>query len=188
MQRLLAHQLNKGAAHPKNQAAKIIQILNIRPGQKIVDLGSGGGFFTFEFSKLVGPTGKIYPVDTNTKFLKYIKDKIQQQLLTNIEPVLVNNTSILPFPANSIDLLFSRDVYHHLKNRITYLKNILPVLKPDGQVIIIDYANTGIKSFLKVFGHYTAKHILLAEMQQAGYTLVHSYDFLDNYLFTIFQR
>lgn len=187
MQHFLANQFNKGAANPKNQAMKIIQVLNIHPGQKIIDLGSGGGFFTFEFSKLVGPSGKVYPIDTNPNFLSFIKDKTQQQAFTNIEPVLVKDTSILPIPEKSIDLIFTRNVYHHLKNRIVYFKSLSQILKPNSQIVIIDYSKDGLISFLRTFGHYTDKNVLLIEMQHAGYSVVQSYDFLNKQSFIIFK-
>ena len=57
--------LNREAASPKNKPAEIIERLNINNGDIIGDIGTGGGYFTFEFSKEAGEKGKVFAIDTN---------------------------------------------------------------------------------------------------------------------------
>ena len=64
--------LNKEASSPKNKSTDIIKNLNIQKNDVVADIGSGGGYFTFEFSNEVGKNGKIYTIDTNQKSLEYI--------------------------------------------------------------------------------------------------------------------
>ncbi|NOY58094.1 MAG: methyltransferase domain-containing protein, partial [Calditrichaeota bacterium] len=65
--------LNKEAQSPKNHPDEIIKNLGIEKGNYIADIGSGGGFFSFEFAKRVGESGRVYAVDTNRKYLDYIQ-------------------------------------------------------------------------------------------------------------------
>ncbi len=59
---LLLRMLNKEASAPTNSPRRIIESLGVREGQIIADIGSGGGYFTFEFARKVGEAGKVYPV------------------------------------------------------------------------------------------------------------------------------
>ena len=68
-----AKMFNNKASRKKSKANKVIDIIKIMKGNKIADIGSGGGYFTIRFAKLVGDEGHIYAIDTNSEFLKYIK-------------------------------------------------------------------------------------------------------------------
>ena len=52
------------------QPERVMQSLAIKPGERIADLGSGGGYFTFRLSQAVGPTGKVYAVDVDKDMLE----------------------------------------------------------------------------------------------------------------------
>ena len=55
--------LNKEASSPRNRPGEIIRCLKIQDGFTVADIGSGGGFFTLEFARIVGSSGKIYAID-----------------------------------------------------------------------------------------------------------------------------
>lgn len=57
--------LNREAASRKNKPEEIIKILDIQNGMIIADIGAGGGYFTFEFSRNVGENSRVYAIDTN---------------------------------------------------------------------------------------------------------------------------
>lgn len=54
------------------------------------DIGSGGGFFTREFSREVGSKGQVYAIDTHQKSLDYIEDDIQKEGIENVQTILAN--------------------------------------------------------------------------------------------------
>ncbi len=70
-----AKMFNRKASRKQSRADEILKTLNIQPGQTIADIGSGGGFFTFLFSHLVGDKGTVYAIDTNEEFLEYINSQ-----------------------------------------------------------------------------------------------------------------
>ena len=76
---------NETAASKESMADEIIKSLKIRPGMSIADLGSGGGYFAFLFSKEVGPDGKVIALDTNSEFLAHIKKNAQSNNIKNIK-------------------------------------------------------------------------------------------------------
>ncbi len=76
--------LNREAASPKNKSSKIIENIDIKKGDTIADIGTGGGYFTFKFSNEVGKDGKVYAVDTNQKSLDFVNDKSKLEKIDNI--------------------------------------------------------------------------------------------------------
>jgi ubiquinone/menaquinone biosynthesis C-methylase UbiE len=181
-----AKMFNRKAASKKSRPNEIIKTLNIHPGQTIADIGSGGGFFTFLFSQIVGQRGKIYAVDTNKNFLEFIDTQAIRLGLTTITTIQTTEQTI-PLPAASIDLLFVRSVYHHLQNRPRYFSEAKKLLKPEGRIAIIEYNRQGSRlSFHRRCGHNVPQEIIIAEMKNAGYSVSTSYDFLPIQSFTVF--
>ena len=186
MGNLRAKMFNRRAASPKSKPDQILKVLGLEVGQKIADIGAGGGYFALWFGRIVGKSGLIYAVDINPEFLNFIQDESVKNGLDNIKTVLSDNIFGL-LPKRGLDLIFIRNVYHHIPTRIDYFKKIAEVLKKDGRVVILDYNSNGTFSFHKLFGHYVPKEKIIQDMQQAGYELKKSYDFLQEQSFLIFQ-
>jgi arsenite methyltransferase len=181
-----AKMFNRKAARRQSKADVILTTLNIQPGQTIADLGSGGGFFTFLFSQLVGEKGKVYVIDTNKDFLEFINKQAAKQGLTNMTTVLATEQAI-PLPSHCIDLLFVRSVYHHLQNRTSYFSETKKLLTAQGRIAIIEFSQQGSKlSFHRRCGHNVPKEIIVEEMGKAGFKVSASFDFLPVQSFTIF--
>lgn len=181
-----AKMFNRKAARRQSKANEILKTLNIQPGQTIADIGSGGGFFTLLFSQLVGDKGRIYAIDTNQDFLEFINTQATKQGITNITTVRVTE-QVIPLPTHSIDLVFVRNVYHHLQNRTQYFSEAKQLLTSEGRIAIIEFSQQGSKfSFHRRCGHNVPKEIIIEEMKKAGYTVSASFDFLPIQSFTIF--
>jgi len=181
-----AKMFNRKASRKQSRADEILKTLNIQPGQTIVDIGSGGGFFTFLFSHLVGDKGTVYAIDTNEDFLEYINRQAAENGLTNIKTVLATEEYI-PISHHSVDLVFVRNVYHHLQNRVQYFTQVKQLLSPFARVTIIEYSRHGsFLSFHRRCGHNVPQEIIVEEMNKAGYTVSASFDFLPVQSFTIF--
>ena len=167
--------LNRKAS--QGQPEKIVASLAITASQQIADLGSGGGYFTFLFAKAVGSQGKVFALDTDQGLLESIRLTAQQQGIRHIETVLVSENSFkLP---EKMDLIFARNVYHHLEHRTEYFGQLKRLLVPSGRVVIIDYTS-------RRFGHYTEPEVIVKEMNDAGYKVKQSFDFLKGQSFTVF--
>jgi arsenite methyltransferase len=178
--------LNREASSPKNKPFNIIECLNIQDGMVVGDIGSGGGYFTHEFSKQVGNDGQVYAIDVNQKSLDYIVKTLEKEEIMNVKTVLANLNGI-HLPEKSVDLFFLRNVFHHLPERVEYFKNIKKLLKDDGKIAIIDYEKKGF-SFTGLFGHYTPENVLIDMMDKAGFSPFEKFDFLPDQLFIIFGK
>ncbi len=203
MKNRLAKMFNKKASDPKNKSDQIIEAINLKEGQNVADIGSGGGYFSLRFAVIVGEKGKVYPVDTKSKFLEFIKNNAKEKGLNNIKPTLVSEDRLdLPctienhdcksvvqgLPEKSLDFIFMRNVTHHIPNRVKYFRNLKNFIKPDGKIIIIEYKKGKSFTFHRIFGHNVSKEIIIKEMEKAGYLLEKEFDFLPEQHFTIYSR
>ena len=187
MKKLEAKMFNKKAAKPKYKANKIIEELDLKPGQTIADIGSGGGYFTYRFASMVGEKGRVYAVDTNEELLEFIKKEVKEKGLKNIFTVLTKSERS-DLPKNTFDYIFMRNMTHHLSNRVDYFKDLKGMLKPDGKIIIIEYdGRGGFFSFQRLNRHFVPQQTLIDEMKNAGYEIYKSFDFLSEQSFTIFS-
>ncbi|MBW1778834.1 MAG: class I SAM-dependent methyltransferase [Deltaproteobacteria bacterium] len=176
--------LNREAASPKHKSERIIESLNIQESYTIADIGAGGGYFTLKFAKKVGETGKVYAVDTQAKYLDYIRHEAEREGVDNIIFVLTTEDG-MDLPESDIDLIFARNVFHHLSEPGKYFRNLKRFLKPSGKVAIIDHKPKGGFSFVSLFRHHTPEEVILQEMENAGYYLVESFDFLSEQTFSL---
>ena len=165
--------------------AEVIKALKIQPGDRVADLGSGSGYFTFRLADAVGPTGKVFAVDIDAEMNADLAKRVQEKGYQNIEVVLAqpNDPGL---PDNTIDLIFSSNVYHHLEDRVRYFANLRQDLQPDGRLAIIDFNGEG--WFQQLIGHYTPSDIIQRELKEADYVLEAEFEFLPLQVFLIFAR
>lgn len=185
--------VNKQASNPK-KSKKILQALNIKPGDYVADIGAGKGYFAIEFARKVGKNGRIYAVEINQNSLNYIKERATTEGLTNITAILLNEETLtLP---QKVDLIFCRYTCHHIKNKNLYFNKLKTFLKPNGRLAIIEYKKPKFLSFLvKLLNHFTkettkhyiSKEALLKQIKSSGYILLKDFDFLPKQNFLIFQ-
>jgi arsenite methyltransferase len=177
--------LNRRASAPGSKLGEVIESLNIQESDTVADIGSGGGYFTLEFAKRVGKSGKVYAVDTKQENLDYVKAQSEREGINNVVTVLADDE--IGLPEKSVDLVFMRNVVHHLPEPARYFADLKRFLKPDSRVAIIDYKKGGGFSFTQLFGHYIEEAVLLDEMERAGYDAMARFDFLPEQSFNIFK-
>ena len=145
-----AEMFNRKASNPKSKPDQILETLTLRPGQHIADIGSGGGYFTLRFAEAAGKEGLVFAVDTNPEFLEFIRSRAKENGLDNIRTILITKDKIA-LPENSLDFIFMRNVFHHLPNRVEYLKKLRRALKPDAKVAVVEHKRRGFFSFHRMF-------------------------------------
>ncbi|MBN2110216.1 MAG: methyltransferase domain-containing protein [Methanosarcinaceae archaeon] len=177
---------NRKASSAKSQSEAIVRTLSLQPGQHIADIGSGGGYFSLLFASLVGREGKVYAVDTNRDFLKFLKIDSEKKGFYNIETVLAEQ-DVFPVRDKYLDMAFLRNVYHHLPDRVNYFRNLSECLKKGARIAIIDYDGRGGLSFHRLFGHYVPKKTIVKEMEDAGYRLLEDHTMFAEQSFLIFS-
>jgi len=164
------------------QADAVVQKLNIRKGDIIADLGAGGGYFTFYLADATGTQGMVYAVDVDKDMTEYLDKEITRLKLTNIQTLLAEyDDAKLP---NGVDLVFSTNTYHHIDNQVAYFTKLKNSLPPKARLAIIEFKQEGMLGWM---GHATAKQTIIDELNEAGFQLVHDFDFLQRQNFLMFS-
>ncbi len=160
----------------------ILRASAVSPGMVVADIGAGTGLFTRLFSRQVGAEGKVYAVDISRPFVVNILRESREQNLMNIEGV-VNSPGDAMLDAESIDLAFAVDTYHHFEYPKSMLASIHKALRSGGRLIVIDFRKHPGKSSDWVMGHVRAnKNKVIEEITSAGFAQIDDKSLLrDNY-------
>jgi cyclopropane fatty-acyl-phospholipid synthase-like methyltransferase len=181
-----ARMFNMEAANPKNKPEEILKTLALKQGQKIADIGAGGGYFSLKFAEAVGKQDVVYAVDIDPGKIEFIRKNAAEKGLDNISVILSGVKS--PTLPEKVDLVFLRNVYHHLSNRAEYFAGLKESLKPDGRIAIVEHNRGGRFSLHRIFEHRVTRETVVEEMTKAGYTVSGDMDFLPDQTFTVFSR
>jgi SAM-dependent methyltransferase len=152
------------------QINRVMDILRIKQGSNVADIGAGSGWFTTRAARRVGATGKVFAVEINPEFLKYIRDRAVDEKLTNIQTVLGKEDDPL-LPPSSIDAVLILKTYHEIAEPILLLARLREAMKPDALMGIIDRNGNG-------KDHGINRKVVIKEAAEAGFALVEQYDFV----------
>jgi len=149
--------------------------MGLKPGMVIGDIGAGTGRFAVWFADRVGESGRVYANDISERSLRHLERRCKGHGFKNIIIVLgeVVETNI---PEGVLDIAFMINVYHHLDKPVELIRSIIPTLKPDGILVIVEHdpIKSGYRSH-----ESTAKEKLINQVDQAGYELIKIDDFLE---------
>lgn len=179
----MARHFNDLAAEEESQPDRVVECLELKPGDQVADLGAGGGYFTVKLAKEVGPTGTVYAVEIEQAYLDFIQQVVNERGISNVELVLATPEKS-NLPHRTVDLVFVRNVFHHIEDPATYFSNLRTALGPNGRVAVIDYTPDGLLSLLH--GHHVPEEEVVTKMEQAGYSRVQRHAFLSEQSFNIF--
>jgi len=185
-ERFQARMFNRKASSPKNRPDGILEVIKLQLRQRIADIGAGGGYFSLRFARAVGEDGRVYAVDTNPNFLKFVEEQARENGYANVETILVGEDG-LELPERDLDMVFMRNMCHHLHDRARYFANIRRTLKTSGRVAIIEYHSGGRFSLHRAFGHCVPWRVIEEEMRKSGYRLREFHNFLPEQSFTIYS-
>jgi ubiquinone/menaquinone biosynthesis C-methylase UbiE len=113
--------------------------LGLKPGQVLVDIGAGAGYFSIPAASITGPSGQVIATDISEEMLDHLAVKARETD-TALE-VLLTPPDSLPLPDHTADMTFMAFVFHELDERGKYLAELRRITKPDGTLVIIDWAD-----------------------------------------------
>ena len=159
----------------------LIAHLSIKEGETIADIGCGSGFFTDKFSRLVGGKGKIYAIEIKEEHINTLKEYLDKEQIGNVS-VIKGKEDVLELP-EQVDKMFMCSLYHVLygvnsdTDRDKYLSSLVKLLKPDGELIIVDNGPVD-DDTLPYHGPYISRELIEIQLKFYGLRLVDYYQII----------
>jgi len=125
-----------------DKTEKIMSLLPLHEGDKVVDVGCGFGYNSYRLGSLVGGRGVVYSTDTEPLYIEYFDEFTKRNDINNIRPIVSTSSDLCV--NDSVDMIFMSSLYHILytwsreDERSSFLTSIKKHLKKDGYIVVVD--------------------------------------------------
>jgi predicted methyltransferase len=117
---------------------RLVDILELKPGMTVADVGAGFGAWTMRLSRWLGPSGRVYATDLGADQLAALRASVTREKLTNVTVIeaAVGSTNL---PADCCDAILVRDAYHHFTQADAMVRSLAASLKRGGRLAVVDF-------------------------------------------------
>jgi ubiquinone/menaquinone biosynthesis C-methylase UbiE len=123
------------APHPVITRDRLREVLRPEPGERVLEIGPGTGYYTLDLAEWVGPEGTVEIFDLQQQFLDHVGRRAAERGLTNVEPTRGDATA-LSYEDASIDAVVLTAVLGEIPDPVAALREIARVLKPSGRLVV----------------------------------------------------
>ena len=125
-----------GGRYPYRQKSEyILGELDLKPGDVVVDIGAGDGWWAGQMADKVGPEGSVHAGEVEREKVETMRKRLED--VPQVKPYLcpLDGTGLAE---NTCDLAFLSKTYHHLSEHVEYLRHLREVVRPDGRLCVIE--------------------------------------------------
>ncbi len=123
------------APHPLITRSRLREILDAGPGERILEVGPGTGYYTLDVAEWVTPDGTLDIVDLQQEMLDHTLSRARERGIDNITPAQADATA-LPYDDGSFDAAFLVTVLGEIPDQDQALRELFRVLRPGGRLIV----------------------------------------------------
>ncbi len=164
------HEKRISGGYPyREKADYVLEELDLKSGDAVVDIGAGDGWWTEKMAREVGEDGKVYAAEISDEKVRRLKKNIEEH--PQVEPY-VCPTDGTGLEENVCDLAFLSKTFHHIDPEIhvDYFKHLREVVRPDGRLVVIEHHPVLAKGRAKDHGWMPGD--LITKAEEAGWILV----------------
>jgi len=143
----------------------VVQLLQLKPGQVVADIGAGTGYFLPHLTRAVGKTGRVLALDVEPNMVEYMRRRVRQHGLSQVMASLVPPDDPKLAPA-SVDRILIVNTWHHIGQRSEYARKLTQALRPGGSVWIVDFTQES--DIGPPADHRLSAEAVVAELQAGG--------------------
>ncbi len=156
-------------------ADEIVEMLAIKPGSMVAEIGAGNGAMAVRIAKRIAPAGHVFATEIDPTLIRQIRERARKVGLNNVTAVTATPTDS-GLPADCCDAAYMIGVYHHITDPAATDRSIFRALKPGGRLLINDFPPTIWLAPFKVKGvpanrggHGVRDNIVIDEITAAGF-------------------
>jgi SAM-dependent methyltransferase len=161
------------------EAERVMNLLGVKPGLVVADIGAGSGYYTVRLARRVGPTGHVFAEDVVPEYLERLAKRVAGESLADTVTVLRGDPHDPRLAPGSLDLALLVHMYHEVQQPYGLLWNLRPTLKPGARVAVIDARK-------QTEIHGTPPDLLRCELAAVGYRQTAFYDLQENTYLAVF--
>jgi len=154
---------------------EIVEMLAIKPGSTVAEIGAGNGTMAVQIAKKIGPAGRVFATEIDPALVQRIRQRARKAGLNNVTVMTATPTNS-GLPADCCDAAYMIGVYHHITDPAATDRSIFRALKPGGRLLINDFPPTIWLALFKVkgvpvnrAGHGVRDTIVINEVMAAGF-------------------
>lgn len=159
---------------------EVIAALALRPDARVADVGAATGYFPVRLARAL-PGAKVYGVDVEASMVDYLQKRARDEGLGNLVAVLgAPDDPRLP---ETVDLVLLVNTYHHVEDRVTYFRRLVPSIAKGGRLAVVDFRPESKRGP----DHKLAPEKVVEELSSAGLSLQVEHAFLPEQYFLVFE-
>jgi SAM-dependent methyltransferase len=170
---------NEQSRDQAGEAERVMDLLGVKPGLTVADIGAGSGYYTVRLARRVEPKGHVLAEDVVPEYLERLARRVAGEGLNSLVTLVHGDPHDPRLPPGSLDLALLVHMYHEVQQPYGLLWNLRPALRAGARVAVIDARK-------QTEAHGTPPDLLRCELAAVGYRQTAFYDLQESTYLAVF--